>query len=561
MGFPHDSKLDRALGVWVVLAFAWASLSLAACKKSDPAASLATDGDAAPMVETHETLTVDAGTPGAKNDTLTAYALSSPTPITSAPEWPAKDPSKADTDRAGVVRLGYFRKGTSFSIKRDVVKKGNCPEGWFALADSPGFVCGKYATLDANAKELANAPHAPFAEGPLPYAYGLNITNGTPLYRRPPLRRERKEHERGLAIGKSPKKDKGDGHDKLSKSDDAESDGTAKAKAAPPKPVAETSPTGEPSETPWYLKNHGGQRPQITLGDLKGETSLIETRMVRGFYLALDREVHAFSGKFWRNTRGALAPADHILVHKPKTEFEGVNFADPAEPRKLPLGFFLGLYARQFTIDEEKKTETGEPRVRRGDKVPRFTIVSLTGKRKVVEGRAYMETTEGWWMRDIDGTVAKANPIPSGVKNDEKWVDVNITSQTLVSYEGEKPVYATLVSSGRHNDDPAKDHRTVTGSFRIREKHISDTMDDDGASDGPYSIEDVPWVMYFERSYALHGAFWHSSFGHERSHGCVNLTPHDARKIFSWAGPNLPAGWHGVRATDANPGTRVVVHE
>ena len=86
-------------------------------------------------------------------------------------------------------------------------------------------------------------------------------------------------------------------------------------------------------------------------------------------------------------------------------------------------------------------------------------------------------------------------------------------------------------------------------------------MDDDVASDGPYSIEDVPWIMYFKGSYALHGAFWHTNFGHERSHGCVNLTPLDAKHVFGWAGPKLPDGWHGVRATTENPGTRVIVHE
>ena len=53
----------------------------------------------------------------------------------------------------------------------------------------------------------------------------------------------------------------------------------------------------------------------------------------------------------------------------------------------------------------------------------------------------------------------------------------------------------------------------------------------------PYSIEDVPYVMYFEGSYALHGAFWHNNFGHEQSHGCVNLAPLDAKKIFFWTEP------------------------
>ncbi len=114
---------------------------------------------------------------------------------------------------------------------------------------------------------------------------------------------------------------------------------------------------------------------------------------------------------------------------------------------------------------------------------------------------------------------------------------MNLGLESLVAFEGDKPVFATIISSGRHDDDPAKDHHTRPGEFRIREKHISATMDNDTATDGPYSIEDVPWIMYFDGSTALHGAFWHSRFGHERSHGCVNMTPHDAHELFGWVGP------------------------
>jgi len=89
------------------------------------------------------------------------------------------------------------------------------------------------------------------------------------------------------------------------------------------------------------------------------------------------------------------------------------------------------------------------------------------------------------------------------------------------------------------------------------------TMDGDGkaASDLPYSIEDVPYVQYFEGSYALHAAFWHNNFGHEMSHGCVNLSPLDAKKVFLWSEPHLPRGWHAVWATAEHRGTLVVVHE
>ena len=130
----------------------------------------------------------------------------------------------------------------------------------------------------------------------------------------------------------------------------------------------------------------------------------------------------------------------------------------------------------------------------------------------------------------------------------EKWIDVDLTNQSLVAYEGARPIYATLISSGRvlDEDDPLKNFATPTGSFRLTSKHLTATMDGDHALDGPYSIEDVPYVMYFQLAYALHSAFWHDSFGRPRSHGCINLAPDDARFIFNWATPELPKGWHGV---------------
>jgi hypothetical protein len=278
--------------------------------------------------------------------------------------------------------------------------------------------------------------------------------------------------------------------------------------------------------------------------------------MVRGFYLSLDKEIKAFSGKFWHTQRGMFVPADHVLVHKAATEFQGIWFNKDGA-KKFPLGWVTGLHSRKFQVDPN-----ADKKVRRGDHVDRFTVVQLTGKQELIEERRYYETDEGWWLRDMDGTITKPDPPPKDIKPGEKWIDVNLTRQTLVAFEGETPVFATLISSGRHDDnDKAKDHRTPMGSFAIREKHISATMDDDSASDGPYSIEDVPWIMYFKGGIALHGAFWHSRFGHERSHGCVNMEPEDAKELFGWVGPTLPEGWHGVRATDANPGTRVIVHE
>lgn len=509
----------------------------AGCKGKGEAAS----EDAGTTETTDGPVTVEAIDAGAGQARPRIAVLDQTTPIFNVPEWPPKDPSKASEERQGAQRLGYMRRGQVIEVKPNVLKKSNCAEGWYELVTG-GFVCGKYATTDLGAKELESAPHPPYTDRPLPYDYGLNLTNGTPLYRRRPLKKERKDLESGLAVGKT-NKDAGAGSAK------------ATARAAL-----------DGGEAPWYLKDHRGQRPQVTIGDLRTneQGGLVVLRMVRGFYLSLDRSLSTPSGKFWRNTAGFFAPSDHILVHKSTTEFEGVRIGAEGETRHLPLAWIISPRARRYRVEEGDPSRADEKngKVRRGDPIDRFTIAQLTGKKATVEDRGYFETDEGWWVRDYDITVARPGPPPKDLAPGEKWIDVNLTTQSLVAFEGDRPVYATIVSTGRHDDeDPSKDHRTPQGEFWIREKHIAATMEDDGASDGPYSIQDVPWIMYFQGGYALHGAFWHSSFGRERSHGCINMTPYDAKQIFAWAGPSLPEGWHGIRATKENPGTRVVVHE
>ncbi|WP_224371683.1 L,D-transpeptidase [Hyalangium versicolor] len=64
------------------------------------------------------------------------------------------------------------------------------------------------------------------------------------------------------------------------------------------------------------------------------------------------------------------------------------------------------------------------------------------------------------------------------------------------------------------------------------------------ADENEYFVEEVPYPQYFYAGEALHGAFWHSSFGVAVTHGCVNLLLSDARWLFAWAPPALPSGWH-----------------
>jgi hypothetical protein len=183
----------------------------------------------------------------------------------------------------------------------------------------------------------------------------------------------------------------------------------------------------------------------------------------------------------------------------------------------------------------------------RVDRLTRLDVVGAEGRSwRLADGHLI---EKGWVAR------ITASPPPPDLAPGEKWIEVDLSDQTLVAYEGDRPVLATMVSTGKEGFE------TPSGDFRIKSKHVATTMDGNTATDGPYSIEDVPWTMYFHRSYALHGAFWHRQFGIARSHGCVNLSAADARFLFSWTLPALPPGWHGVHAGRDRPGTRVIVHE
>jgi lipoprotein-anchoring transpeptidase ErfK/SrfK len=187
--------------------------------------------------------------------------------------------------------------------------------------------------------------------------------------------------------------------------------------------------------------------------------------------------------------------------------------------------------------------------------------VALADEPPVVIGsQTFYATKDGFAVNTGSARIATLREPPTGTADDERWLDIDLDQQVLVAYEGKKPVYTTMVSTGRgggHN--PLRNYLTPAGSYRIRSKHVTATMDGDTAADGPYSIEDVPWAMYFLDSYALHGAFWHNMFGFRMSHGCVNLAPDDARWVFLWARPELPEGWHIVFANNEHPGSRVEV--
>jgi lipoprotein-anchoring transpeptidase ErfK/SrfK len=176
--------------------------------------------------------------------------------------------------------------------------------------------------------------------------------------------------------------------------------------------------------------------------------------------------------------------------------------------------------------------------------------------------RTFLRIDQSRWIDAADVRQPTRTAPPEGIDqaHGERWIDVHLESQTLVAYEGAKPVFASMVSTGKGK---TKGHPSETpkGQHRIWVKLLTSIMDnlEDDAASRYYRIEDVPYVQFFSKGVGLHAAFWHRSFGRVRSHGCVNLSPPDARRLFWWTRPHLPSGWTASLPTAFDKGTMVQV--
>lgn len=150
-------------------------------------------------------------------------------------------------------------------------------------------------------------------------------------------------------------------------------------------------------------------------------------------------------------------------------------------------------------------------------------------------------------------TIAFVRRRPGGLGDDARWVHVDLSRQLLTAYEGDRLVFATLVSTGR-------EHPTPTGRFRVWYKAVHASMRGQ-PPDEPYFVDEVPDAMFIRRGVALHGAFWHDGFGQPRSHGCINLSLADAAWLFAWSPPMVPTGWRALEPDVAHKPTLDVIIE
>jgi lipoprotein-anchoring transpeptidase ErfK/SrfK len=82
---------------------------------------------------------------------------------------------------------------------------------------------------------------------------------------------------------------------------------------------------------------------------------------------------------------------------------------------------------------------------------------------------------------------------------------------------------------------------TPVGPHRVARKYISLQMAG-GTTGAGYDLPGIGWTSIFATGgVAIHSTFWHNNYGDPMSHGCVNVSPEDAKWVFRWTLPSVPS--------------------
>lgn len=166
-------------------------------------------------------------------------------------------------------------------------------------------------------------------------------------------------------------------------------------------------------------------------------------------------------------------------------------------------------------------------------------------------GRTFYQINERYGYGDLLWAAAEAfRPLteddwsPIRPEVEDKKVVVDLTAQTLACMEQGREVYFCRISSGAKFDaqgNAVDRWSTPIGPHPIWRKVFSLHMSG-GTTGGGYDLPGIGWTCLFSGDgVAIHSTFWHNDFGETRSHGCVNASPEDARWVFRWTSPHVPA--------------------
>jgi len=406
-------------------------------------------------------------------------------------------------------RIGTIAIDTRVGWVRSAKARG-CDRPWIEIRPR-GWICGDYVEPSKKPPYGQEVPHLERGEL-VPGVYGKVTAPSSVTYM--------------LDIPEKKKPAKKPGKDaKKSATAMARADQRAGKRARPPEPLPDV-PAGPPP-------------PPRMIED----KPLVGSVNVRQY-----DEIMVGGRQYWKIAKkdNEYVLKQAITQHRPSW-FGGTRLSDDTG-LVLPIAFAWPRFGAPQTWSTSNAAGVGQNRV-----ISARTPLALleTAVNKAGVATAY-RIGPADWIAAPDVRVFQPVPPPPMLLPGERWIDVDVDDQILVAYEGDLPVYATLVTSGGQATP------TETGVYRMWLKESEADMKGLNGED-PYSVATVPWTQFFspEKGLALHTAYWHDQFGTRRSHGCVNLAPRDARWLYFWSDPEVPPGWTMAAGMVEAPGSIV----
>jgi hypothetical protein len=252
-------------------------------------------------------------------------------------------------------------------------------------------------------------------------------------------------------------------------------------------------------------------------------------------FATISRQLTNDSGETWYQINpDEYIHADDITLAT-ASDFQG--FAINSQPER-PIGWIVQDVTPSREPDGEPDSALAE--------LPRFTFVQIYNAKLGEEDWIWYDIGHNRWVRQTYFSLVDVNPRPDEVAEDEFWVEVDLFEQTFAAYEGDRMVYATLISSGLNQ------WATREGLFQVWDRLEEYKMSGAEGKVDYYFLEDIPYIMYFDDTIgaALHGTYWHDRFGYKHSHGCVNLPILDAEWTFNWSETAPNDLWVWVHTSD-----------
>lgn len=299
----------------------------------------------------------------------------------------------------------------------------------------------------------------------------------------------------------------------------------------PPRPLQADAPSSDLAVLPYYYLRlkEGESTPVYTSLEAAisgtNPTSWIEAGEMR--YLSYVEGISVDDQPkpdYFQLRSGSWIAAKSVARRENATiRFQGVTF-DQTPVRAFGWVLPLNPYV------ETKRTPGYNLQDYSGRQIPEYGLVEVFASQQVGDTEWNMIGPDEWVPHRSLGIVQPNTSPPEGVTNG-RWIEINLFEQTLAVYENHQLVFATLIATG------AEPYYTRPGVFTINERLETTPMRGAFEADRSdfYYLEDVPYVMYYDQARALHAAYWRTRFGFPQSHGCVNLSPGDARWIYEWA--------------------------